>query len=49
MLAGPKSGLTAVTSEPGAAIRDAAAWSLRVIEAVVFGLTTSMRMRGVQP
>jgi hypothetical protein len=40
MLAGPKSGLTALTSTPGETAAFAAAPIFRVIETVVFGLMT---------
>ena len=45
MLAGPKSGLTAVTSTPGEAAALAAAPIFSVIERVVFGLMAWMCMR----
>src|SRR5208337_2961180 len=47
MLGGPKSELTAKTSTPGEATAFAAAPIFAVIEAVVLGLTTMMRMRKV--
>src|SRR5208337_4295961 len=45
MLGGPKSGLTAKTSTPGEATAFAAVPIFAVIEAVVFGLTTTRRIR----
>src|SRR5208337_2885539 len=47
MLGGPKSGLTARTSTPGEATAFAAVPIFAVIEAVVLGLTITMRMRKV--
>src|SRR5208282_83591 len=44
MLGGPKSGLAALTSTPGEAAAFAAAPIFSVIERVVFGLTTWMRI-----